>query len=119
MSIIYVKFQSKNDVIQSSDCTTRWPNEICCNIPMSGIYEGKYTNLMIMTGDETIIDKWLADNVGKVVKITEEEGDIIGQTIVPEGTKNIQETIDGKITLVAGLFTMAGGQTWTPAEVSE
>jgi len=119
MATVYVKFQSDNDVVQSDDCTTRWPNEISCNIPMSGIYEEKYTNLMIMTGDEAIIDEWLADNVGKVVEMTEEEGDTIGQTMVPEGTTSVQETIDGEIILVAGLFTMAGGQTWTPAEVSE
>lgn len=116
MAVVYVKFQSDNEVVLSHDCTTRWPDDIGCNIPMSGIYDGKYTNLMIMTGDEAEIDAWLAENPGKVIEITEEEGDAIGQTIIPEGTTSTQQTVDGEITIVAGLFTMAGGQTWTPVE---
>lgn len=107
--IKYIKFQS-------DDCTTRWSDEIGCNIPMSGLYEEKYTNLMIMTGDEAIIDAWLAENVGKVIEITEEEGDAIGQTIVPEGTTTVQQSVDGEIIMVAGLFTMASGQTWSIVE---
>lgn len=119
MSIIYAKFQSENDKVLSKDCTTRWSDNIKCNIPMSGIYENKYTNLMILDGDEQLINSWLADNVGKVVEITEEDGDIIGQTMVPEGTTTVQQNVDGEVTLVAGLFTIAGGQTWTPVEIPE
>ncbi len=109
MSTIYVKFQSNNELVRSDNCTTRWADSISCNIPMSGIYEGKYTNLMIMEGDETEINNWLAENVGKVIEITEEEGDAIGQTIVPEGTTTVQQSVDGEITMV-------GGQIWTPSE---
>lgn len=119
MATVYVKFQSDNDVVLSDDCTTRWPDEIGCSIPMSGLYDDKYTNLMIMTGDEAVIDEWLAENIGKVVEITEEDGDAIGQVMVPEGTTSTQQTADGEITLVAGLFTIAGGQTWSIVEIPE
>jgi len=112
----YVRFQSNNELVLSHDCTTRWSDSVGCNIPMSGIYNGQYTNLMIMTGDESIIDAWLADNAGKVVEITEEEGNLIGQAIVPEGTIVTSLFDGGEISLVAGVFTMSGGQSWTPVE---
>lgn len=117
MSTIYVKFQSNNELVQSDDCTTRWSDNISCNIPMSGIYEGRYTNLMIMTGDETEINNWLSENIGKVIEITEKDGNLIGQAIVPEGTTSVQTIEDVEVTFVAGLFTIAGGQTWTPVEM--
>jgi hypothetical protein len=116
MSTIYVKFKSDNELVQSDDCTTRWPDSVSCSITMSGIYNEQYTNLMIMGGDETEINNWIDSNSGKVEIISEEEGNIIGQTISPEGTIGTQLTPDGEVSVVAGLFTMSDGQTWSIVE---
>lgn len=72
---------------------------------------------MVMTGDANIISSWIEENEGKVVEVDESTANIIGQSIVPEGTTNTyDEHIDGKIfrnTYIAGLFTISGGQIWT------
>ena len=116
MATIYVKFQSSSNTVHSHDCTTRWPDEVGCSIPMSGLYKSKYTNLMKMTGLTTVITSWISENPGKVVKITESQANIIGQTISPEGTERmVREEEDGVLcenTYTAGLFTMADGQSW-------
>jgi len=120
MATVYVKFQSSTSKVNSCDCTTRWDDDIRCSIPISKIYENKYTNLMKMTGDVDEIAAWIAENEGKVVEITEAEGDAIGQAMVPEGTINIIEEFEGdkiyRKTYTAGKFTMAGGQNWTLTE---
>jgi len=117
MSTIYVQFTSSSDTVLSKDCTTRWADSIGCHIPMCGQYTEKYTNLMVMTGDEQEIQDWLSENIGKVVEITEEEGDAIGQLICPEGTTTVIREHEGdgvyEKTYTAGLFTMSEGQTWT------
>jgi len=83
---------------------------------MSNVYETKYTNLMIMTGDEEVIRDWIAYNLTKVIEISEEEGNVIGQAMVPEGTTQVIQEADGgrlfEKTYTAGEFTLAGGQTW-------
>lgn len=126
MSTIYVIFQSAtDDHIRSSDCTTRWPDTILCSIPLSGLYDDydstscdqKITNLMIMTGDETEIRDWISENEGKVFESNEEEMNLIGQSISPEGsTIVIIDNEDGTIyekTYTASEFTITDGQTWT------
>lgn len=108
---------SASDTVLSENCTTRWPDTVGCHIPMSGKYTEKYTNLMIMTGNEQEIQDWLSENSTKVVEINEAEGDQIGQTMMPEGTTTITEEYeDNKLlqkTYTAGEFTIAGGQEWT------
>jgi hypothetical protein len=83
---------------------------------MSGIYQNKYTNLMIMIGDEIEIDSWVLENQNKVVELSESECNAIGQEMSPEGMVNIvMEEEDCKIfekTFTAGLFTMTEGQIW-------
>lgn len=123
MSTLYVIFQSHDDQIQSDDCTTRWSDSIQCSIPISGLYEGKSTNIMVMTGDENDIRNWILENVGKVVESTIEECESIGQTISPEGSTYSVEEYDGgsliSKTYTAGPFTIENGQTWTLTELVE
>lgn len=123
MSTIYVKFQSDSDTVLSNNCTTRWSNLILCNIPISGIHEDKYTNLMVMTGDEELIRGWISENSTKVVELSEEEGNTIGQEISPEGTTIIIEDYEnGKIfrkTYTAGEFTITNGQIWTLTDTED
>lgn len=117
MSTLYVRFMSDSDTVLSENCTTRWPDTVGCHIPMSGQFTGKYTNLMVMTGDEQEIQDWLLENVGKVIEVAEEEATLIGQTMVPEGTTSeINELVGDTMyikTYTAGVFTITEGQEWT------
>jgi len=114
---------SASQTVLSENCTTRWPDTVGCHIPMSGQYTEKYTNLMIMTGNEQEIQDWLSENVGKVVELTEEEATGIGQTMVPEGTTiEVDELIGDtlyRITYTADEFTMENGQNWTETDSVE
>jgi len=118
MATVYIKFSSSSEQVHSDDCTTRWDDDIRCSIPMSGLYEEKYTNLMKIIGDEEKIDEWVAENNGKVEELSETEINVIGQSMVPEGTiRTIEEIGDDnrlyRMTYTAGEFTMSDGQDWT------
>lgn len=117
MANVFVKFTSSSATVNSGDCTTRWDDDIECSIPMSGLHESKYTNLMKMVGDADKIAAWLEKNKGKVEELTEAQINIIGQTMVPENTiRIIEEDEEDKVyrkTYIAGEFTMTSGQTWT------
>lgn len=111
--IIYCKFSTSYDkCIKSEDCSTRWNNNIKCSIPMSGLYRGKYTNLMIMEGDEKDIKDWVNENIGKVEIITEKDADSIGQIMSPKDVISISNHFGNDIKLKSGLFTIKNGQTW-------
>ena len=111
---IYVLYQSSSDTVQPSDCTTRWSDNIHCNIPLSGIYDNKYTNLMIMEGDPEEIRTWISENSGKVTEKTLEAINLVGQTIVPEGTE-FQTENSGEV-MVSQLFDINVGVILIPKE---
>ena len=122
MATIYVKFQAQDTdgLVHSTDCTTRWPDSVSCSIPMSGVYGEKYTNLMKMTGDEIEIRNWISTNSGKVIELTEEECNTIGQEMIPEGTTSVIDESEGdkiyRRTYTASEFSIITGQTWTLTE---
>ena len=88
MARIYVQFECIGGVpVESNKCTTRWPEGVLCNIPVSGMVGEDYYNLMVMTGDEATILQWVEDNSEKVKVLTKEEADELGQSIVPPGSE--------------------------------
>jgi len=110
----YVIFQTTSDkCVKSEDCTTRWNNNIKVSIPISGLYQGKYTNLMIMDGEEKEIQDWIDENKGKVKIISEDKADKIGQIISPEGVITTSNVFGNQIKLKSGLFTIKKGQVWS------
>ncbi len=125
MSKIYVGFSSTGFPTDSTKCTTRWPDSISCQIPISGYLSENNTfhNLMILDGDETAINNWVNQNSGKVEVITKEQADQLGQALVVPGSENvITDTPEqGKETvMVAGLFDADSPESlWSVKEVRD
>jgi len=112
--IKYVKFISNNDPIDPSQCTTRWPESVACNIPISGTIEGSFINLMIMDGTESEINNWISVNIGKVIELTKDEANSLGQELISPGTEITVESPEGESEiLVAGIFNVDDGLLWT------
>ena len=103
MAKSYVSFSCVGEPTDPSKCTTRWPEDVTCSIPIGGMVEGTFYNLMIMNGN---ITAWLAANVGKVEQIDKSQADALGQAIVPPGTEVTREDpgTGQSVTLVAGVF---------------
>jgi|SRR5208283_236288 len=119
MDTVYVQFTSVGLPTLSDQCTTIWPDSISCNVPISGMVSGNFINLMVMIGVQADIEAWIAANLGKVTEITEDQANILGQTIVPSGT--ISEVInpDGSVLeMQAGTFTVETGLIWTEVQSS-
>jgi len=102
---MYIEFKSQGNPISQSQCTTILPSNISCNIPISGIVEGVYYNLMVLGGDENIINSWVEENSTKVRVLTEDETNELGQKIIIPGSENeqviekeIREIIDDELT---------------------
>ena len=114
MATVYVKFQAEGVRAGPRDCTTALPESVTSqSIVMSGLYEGKATNLMVLEGVVADIEQWIRQNDGKVVRITEAEGDAIGQAISPAGEFRESEDPGGDTShFYSGTFTMVGGQAW-------
>jgi hypothetical protein len=107
MAIKYVSFSCEGSPIDSSKCTTRWDDSIKCSIPISGVYEDVFYNLMIMEGDEGLINQWVNGNSGKVQVISKEQANQLGQAIVPPGTERVEDMRIGEgepVTYVATEF---------------
>jgi hypothetical protein len=84
----YIEFKCVGgNPVLASQCTTAWPSDIQCSIPISGTINGDYYNLMVMDGDESNINNWVSDNNDKVTIITKEQADTLGQQIVPPNTE--------------------------------
>lgn len=109
----YVIFESQGQPVTKEQTTTRWDDDIIVSIPLSGKIDGIYYNLMKMEGS---ISGWLAENEGKVRKVTKTEINALGQQIVPEGsTMTTQEFPDSEpVTLIAGVFDIDNPENlWT------
>ena len=87
MAVVYVKFFCQGNPTNPNQCTTPWDKTIKCSIPINGIHEGIYYNLMVMEGDENLIKQWVNENVGKVQIMTKDEANQLGQLLVPPGTE--------------------------------
>lgn len=84
----YIEFKCVGgNPVLASQCTTAWPSDIQCSIPISGTINGDYYNLMVMDGDESNINNWVSDNNDKVTIITKEQADMRGQQIIPPNTE--------------------------------
>jgi hypothetical protein len=115
MTTAYIKFQAQTNKIKAKDCTSALPEDVSQTIPMSGQYEGKATNLMVLTGTTADIDNWLSLNPSKVEKISEAEATAIGQSMSPADVIRESLEVDGIITRsMSGEFDIVTGQTWTP-----
>ena len=115
MATVYIKYQAAGVRAGPKDCTSALPANTGQSIIMSGLYEGKATNLMVLDGVTADIENWITQNSGKVERITEAEGDAIGQSISPAGVyRDSSEGPGGGTTkhYLSGTFTMAGGQAW-------
>ena len=115
MTIAYIKFQAQTNKIESRDCTSSLPEDVTQAIPLSGQYEGKATNLMVLTGENLAIDNWLRNNTGKVSKISESEATAIGKVMSPVGVIRESTEPEGEVSrFISGEFDIVTGQTWTP-----
>jgi len=113
MTTVYVKFQASGERAGPKDCTSALPPNTAQSIVMSGLYEGKATNLMVLNGVTADIEQWIRENDNKVKRITEAEGDAIGQAISPAGVYRDSEEPGGVAKhSYSGIFTMVGGQNW-------
>ena len=114
MATVYVKFQASGERAGPKDCTSAVPDGTATSIVMSGQYEDKATNLMVLTGVTADIEQWITQNQGKVSRITEAEGDAIGQSMSPADVIRDSTDPDGTETHhISGTFTITSGQTWT------
>lgn len=106
----YVIFQSQGEPINESQTTTRWPDSVRVEIALSGIVDGVYYNLMKMEGS---IADWLAENTGKVTKVTKAEINGLGAQIVPAGTvRTVEDIMTGEVkTYTAGVFDIDNYQS--------
>jgi hypothetical protein len=87
MSKFYIKFKCVGgNPTQANQCTTEWASGIKCSIPMSGIVDNDFYNLMIMEGNASEINTWVNINSDKVSFITKEQADVLGQQIIPPNT---------------------------------
>ncbi len=114
--MVYIVFSCEGNPTDATKCTTRWDSDISCTIPISGMIDGIYYNLMIMDGDEAKINKWVNENTGKVQIITKEQANQLGQTLVPPGTEIVRDDdLEGEsVTYVAGEFDVDNpDQLWT------
>ena len=105
----YVSFSCVGVPTDPSKCTTRWPEDVTCSIPIGGEVEGTFYNLMIMESvSNNSITAWLAANAGKVEQIDKSQADALGQAIVPSGTEvTRKDPITGvDVTMVAGAFNV-------------
>lgn len=83
----YIKYKCiGGNPLEPSQCTTRWSDELSCSIPLSGKIGNDFHNLMIMIGNEQLINEWVNINSDKVTIITKEEANQIGQQIVIPNT---------------------------------
>jgi len=116
----YVVFAAEGSPIRGDQCTTVWDSSISCTISMSGYVGNTFHNIMVMEGDETKINSWLAENTGKVQEATKEQCDTLGQTIVLPGTEREEEDMENpevKKVYVAGEFDTDNPQNlWTIKE---
>ena len=121
MAKYYVCFSSTGNPTDENKCTTKWPDDVRCSIPIGGILniDGNDTfyNLMVMESDyETQIQSWIAANSGKVELITKEQADALGRAFIVPGTENIvKDSQTGTETvMVAGLFDIeAPAAVWS------
>lgn len=115
--IAYVKFVSKGPPVEPGQCTTPWPGSIHVDIPLSGMVDDEYINLMVMTGPAEDIQAWIDANNNKVVVLDEDDFDDLGQEIVPPDTIVEMDNPDNPgetIRMRAGTFSIQnGGLTWT------
>jgi hypothetical protein len=115
MATVYVKFQAQGERVGPKDCTSALPPNTGQSIALSGQYEAKATNLMILNGETPAIENWIRENDNKVTKLSETEANTIGQSMSPADV--IRESTDPDGTpanSIAGTFTITEGQTWTP-----
>jgi len=87
MAVTYVKFSCQGSPTNPNKCTTPWDKTIKCSIPICGTHEGMYYNLMVMEGDENLINQWVNENTGKVQIITKDQANQLGRLLVPPGTE--------------------------------
>ena len=80
----YFIFQAAGSSAMAGDCTTNMPDNCFYTILASGIYQGKFTNLMECVGE---LGSWPTDNTGKVTEITSEEVPIWESNINPPSTQ--------------------------------
>lgn len=121
MSRYYVSFSCIGNPTDESKCTTRWPDDVQCSIPIGGIINNNgvdtFYNLMVMeSNSDTQIQNWLSLNTGKVELITKEQADVLGQTLIVPGTENIvKDSQTGlETTMIAGMFNVDDpGATWS------
>lgn len=109
----YVIFESQGEPTNPKQTTTRWDNSVIVEIPLSGMIDGTFYNLMKMKGS---ISDWLAENEGKVRKVTKAEINELGRQIVPEGTTvTYRDVMTGEEkTSIAGVFDIDSPQNlWT------
>lgn len=98
----YFVFQT-DDPTKAENCTTRWPDSIQCSIPVSGIRNGMYINLMVMTTEsENDLDEWFNENRDKLSEVTLDEFESMVFEIVPIGTvlefDHLNENIKKRVT---------------------
>ena len=104
MSKFYCRYGSIGLPISSDKCTSRWPETVTCTIPISGIIDNIYYNIMILDGPEEDILNWAEENIGKVELMTIEEANIFGAQLIPFGTESKLQFPEGDITIIAGKF---------------
>ena len=121
MAKYYVCFSSTGNPTDENKCTTKWPDDVRCSIPIGGILniDGNDTfyNLMVMESDyETQIQSWIAANSGKVELITKDQADALGRAFIVPGTENIvvDSQTGTETVMVAGLFDIeAPAAVWS------
>ncbi len=104
----YIDFFCEGVPNISSKCTTVWPNNVTCQIILSGSIENIFHNIMVFEmDDEHLLDNWISENSDKVLKMTKEDINILGQQILPPGTEILQRNLninDPDIILIAQEF---------------
>lgn len=89
----YFKFLSEGPPIKAEQCTTAQPDKVQCKIPLGGDIDGTFHNVMIMSGSNKDLDDQANENIGKILEMTKEEANIVGQKIVPPDSTYIAESI--------------------------
>ena len=111
---MYILYQSSNEKIGPRDCTSALPDGTISSIKISGIYEGKATNIMEVTGDDREIQLWSERNASKVRVITEAEATAIGKIISPANVIRESNDVDGTLKrYISGEFDIVNGQEWS------
>ena len=112
----YVMFSCEGNPISAEKCTTRWPEGLAVAIPIGGMIDGKFYNLLAIDGDESLINSWVAENAGKIEIIDKAQANQLGQALVVPGSTRTEKDEQTKeaVTMTAGTFDLDSNTSlWT------